>query len=231
MLEIRDIHTYYGFSYVLQGVSLKINSSSIVGMIGRNGAGKTTLIRSIIGLTPARRGQILFAGRDITHLRPNLIARMGIGLVPQGRRVFPSLSVKENLMASAMKRGKGWTLDRIYDLFPLLQERKDQKAGRLSGGEQQILAIARGLRCEPDLMLMDEPSEGLAPFVVKELGVLILRLKNEGLSILLVEQDLSLALEVSDYVYIMSKGTIVHESTPRDLLQQKEVLMQRYLGM
>jgi branched-chain amino acid transport system ATP-binding protein len=155
---------------------------------------------------------------------------MGIGLVPQGRRVFQSLSVRENLMVAAMERGRGWSLNRIYSLFPALQEREHQKAGRLSGGEQQMLALARGLRCEPDLLLTDEPSEGLAPLLVKELGQIIQQLKKEGLAILLVEQNFNLALSVADYVYVMNKGRLVYESTPEDLFHQEEI-KNKYLGI
>jgi branched-chain amino acid transport system ATP-binding protein len=230
VLDVKDIHTYYGDSYILQGVSLKIDQGSIVGILGRNGMGKTTLIRSIIGLTPPRRGHILFKGIDITRLPPHKIARMGIGLVPQGRRIFKSLSVQENLTATAMNRGRNWNLDRLFGLFPVLKTRKTQKAGRLSGGEQQMLATARGLRCEPDLLLMDEPSEGLAPLMVRELGQMIQQLKTEGFSFLLVEQNVAFALKVVDYICVMSKGTIVYSSTPEELLHNEEIKSQ-YLGV
>jgi branched-chain amino acid transport system ATP-binding protein len=230
MLEVRDIHTYYGYSYVLQGVSLSLDKGAVISTVGRNGAGKTTLIRSIIGLTPPRRGQVIFKGVNITHLSPHMIAKKGVGFVPQGRRVFQSLSVRENLLVAAMRRGQGWSLDRIYSLFPILKEREYQKAGRLSGGEQQMLALARGLRCEPDLLLMDEPSEGLAPLVVRELGQIIQQLKAEGLCILLVEQNFNLALSVANYVYVMNKGKLVYESTPEVLFHQEEI-KNKYLGI
>lgn len=230
MLEVKDIHTYYGDSYILQGVSLKVDQGSIVGILGRNGVGKTTLIRSIIGLTPPRRGQVIFKGAEITNSPPHKIARMGIGLVPQGRRVFKSLNVRENLTVTAMNRGQGWNLNRIYDLFPVLKERERQKAGKLSGGEQQMLATARGIRGEPDLLLMDEPSEGLAPLLVRELGRMIQRLKTEGFSFLLVEQNFALALKVADYICVMSKGMIVYKSTPEELLHNEEIKSQ-YLGV
>ncbi|HME42627.1 MAG TPA: ABC transporter ATP-binding protein [Syntrophorhabdales bacterium] len=230
MLEVRDIHTYYGNSYILQGVSLKVDEGSIVGILGRNGVGKTTLISSIMGFTSPRRGQVIFKGTDITNLPSHRIARMGIGLVPQGRRVFKSLNVRENLTVAAMDRGKGWSLSRIYGLFPVLGKRERQKAGRLSGGEQQMLATARGIRNEPDLLLMDEPSEGLAPLMVQELGRTISQLKAEGFSCLLVEQNLALALRVADYICVMSKGTIVYRSTPEELLRNEEVKSQ-YLGV
>lgn len=230
MLEIKDIHTYYGDSYILQGVSLKVDQGSIVGILGRNGVGKTTLIRSIIGLTPPRRGQVIFKGTDITYFPSHKIAKMGIGLVPQGRRVFKSLSVRENLTVTAMNRGQGWNLNRIYALFPVLKERERQKAGKLSGGEQQMLATARGIMGEPDLLLMDEPSEGLAPLLVRELGRTIQQLKAEGFSFLLVEQNFALALKVADYICVMSKGAIVYKATPEELLHNEEIKSQ-YLGV
>jgi branched-chain amino acid transport system ATP-binding protein len=229
VLEVKDIHTYYGYSYILQGVSLKIDPGSVLSILGRNGVGKTTLVRSIIGLTPPRIGRVVFKEVDVTGFKPHRIARMGIGLVPQGRRVFNSLSVRENLLATALNRGKGWTLDRIYSLFPKLKERENQKAGNLSGGEQQMLSTARGIRGEPDLLLMDEPSEGLAPLFVEELGRVIQQLKSEGLSILLVEQNFSFALDMADHVCVMSKGKIVYESLPEDL-QDNEAVKTQYLG-
>lgn len=230
MLEVRDIHTYYGESYILQGVSLKVDQGSIVGILGRNGVGKTTLIRSIIGFTPPRRGQVIFKGIDITFFPPHKIARIGIGLVPQGRRVFKSLNVRENLTVTAMNRGRDWSLSRIYHLFPVLKKRERQKAGMLSGGEQQMLATARGIRREPELLLMDEPSEGLAPLLVKELGNIIQQLKAEAFSVLLVEQNFAFALKIVDSICVMSKGTIVYESTPAELQHNEEIKTQ-YLGV
>jgi branched-chain amino acid transport system ATP-binding protein len=230
VLEVKDIHTYYGDSYILQGVSLKVDQGSIVGILGRNGVGKTTLIRSIIGFTPPRRGQVIFKGTDITFLPSHKIAKMGIGLVPQGRRVFKSLNVRENLTVTAINRGQGWSLNRIYQLFPALRERERQKAGKLSGGEQQMLATARGIRGEPELMLMDEPSEGLAPLMVRELGRIIRQLKEEGFSFLLVEQNFAFALKVADYICVMSKGMIVYKSTPEEL-QHNEEIKSQYIGV
>lgn len=232
MLRLDNVHTYYGESYVLQGVSLGVSGGSVVALLGRNGMGKTTTIRSIIGLIPPRRGTIRFKGKDITRLEPYRIAQLGMGLVPQGRYIFPSLSVKENLTMSARSGGKAetWTLDKVYSVFPVLEERASLKGTLLSGGEQQMLTIARALMTNPDLLLMDEPSEGLAPLLVREIGHIIGQLKKSGLSILLVEQNLPMALEVADYVYVISKGVIVHESTPEDFRANREVKA-RYLGV
>ena len=231
MFKVVDVHTYYGDSYVLQGVSLEIAQEQVVALLGRNGVGKTTLIRSIAGFTPARRGQILFQGKDITHLAAYKIIRLRIGLVPQGRRVFPSLSVEENLSIAARGSGeKGWDFQKIYALFPRLEERRNQRANTLSGGEQQMLAIARALISNPIFLLMDEPTEGLAPVLVREVGDVILRLKEEGLSIFVVEQNLSFAKKFADYAHVMSKGKIVYSSTPGELWENREV-KERYLGV
>jgi branched-chain amino acid transport system ATP-binding protein len=238
ILEVRDVHTYYGQSHVLQGVSLDVPEGRVVALLGRNGVGKTTLMRSIIGFTPPRRGSILYRGRDIAGLASHRIARLGIGLVPQGRRVFPSLDVGEHLTVnargpargSAAPRGAAWTLDRVLGLFPRLRERLRNRGNALSGGEQQMLATGRALVTNPDLLLMDEPTEGLAPLIVRELGRIIADLRAEGISILLVEQNLGFALELADHVYVLSKGTIVHACTPDALLANDEV-KSRYLGV
>lgn len=232
MLQLADVHTYYGESYVLQGISLGVKEGSVVALLGRNGMGKTTTIRSIIGLTPPRRGTIHFKGKDTTGLESYQIAQMGMGLVPQGRHIFRSLSVKENLTMSARFREKAeaWSLSKVYSLFPVLEERANLKGTLLSGGEQQMLTIARALMTNPDLLLMDEPSEGLAPLLVKQIGDIIGQLKQSGLSILLVEQNLPMALAVADYVYVISKGVIVHESTPEDFRDNEEVKA-KYLGV
>lgn len=232
MLELVDVHTYYGESYVLQGISLQVEEGSVVALLGRNGMGKTTTLRSIIGLTPPRHGVVRFKGRDITGLQPYKIARMGIGLVPQGRHIFPSLSVKENLTMSARGWGKpeAWSLDRVYSLFPILKERANCKGNLLSGGEQQMLTIARALMTNPDLLLMDEPSEGLAPLIIREVGHVISQLKESGFSILLVEQNLPMALGIADYAYIVSKGVIVYESTPQELKDNEEAKA-KHLGV
>ena len=231
MLEVQDIHTNYGESYILQGLSLRLGQGQVVAVLGRNGVGKTTLIRSIIGFTPPRRGRILLRGEDITHLAPHEIARRGVGLVPQGRRIFASLGVGEHLeIGQRAGNGAGWSFDRVLELFPPLRQRLRNRGNKLSGGEQQMLACGRALVGNPDILLMDEPSEGLAPLLVRELGRILGRLKAGGASILIVEQNLAFALRVADHVYLMSKGKIVHESRPDELLRNDEVKA-RYLGV
>jgi branched-chain amino acid transport system ATP-binding protein len=229
MLSVQDIHTYYGDSYILQGVSLELKSGQVVALLGRNGVGKTTLARSIMGLTPAKRGRILFQNVDITNLPAHRIARLGLGLVPQGRQIFRSLSVKENLEVTA--RGQGvWSLDNILALFPNLHARLRSLAGKLSGGEQQMLAAARALVGHPALLVMDEPTEGLAPLMVRELGRVVETLKQTGTSILLIEQQLAFALRYADTVFIMSKGRIVHHCSPQELASDPQ-MKARYLGV
>jgi branched-chain amino acid transport system ATP-binding protein len=232
MLEVKDIHTWYGDSYTLQGVSLEVKDATVVALLGRNGMGKTTTIRSIIGLTPPRKGSISFNGRELVGLPSYKIARLGIGLIPQGRLIFSSLSVTENLKMAARTSGKKdpWTLDKVFTVFPKLGERRKNKGNLLSGGEQQMLTIARALMTNPDLLLFDEPSEGLAPVVVDEVFRVIRELKAAGESILLVEQDFGMAMSVADYVYIMSKGTVVYESTPEILIDNDSV-KSTYLGV
>ena len=232
MLEINDIHTWYGDSYVLQGVNMEVGEGTVVALLGRNGMGKTTTIRSIIGLTPPRKGSIKFNGTELVGLPPNQISRTGIGLVPQGRMIFASLSVTENLTMAARTGDKKdpWTLDKVYETFPRLKERAKNKGNLLSGGEQQMLTIARALMTNPDLIMLDEPSEGLAPIVVQEVYRVIEKLKAAGQSILLVEQDFGMAMSVADYAYIMSKGSIVYGSKPEELIENETVKTQ-YLGV
>jgi branched-chain amino acid transport system ATP-binding protein len=231
MLIVDDIHTYYGDSHVLQGVSLKVNEGEAVALLGRNGAGKSTTINSIIGFTPPRRGRIFVRDTEVTHLPSHRTAQLGVGLVPQGRTIFPTLTTRENItLAARNARNGGWTLDRVLETFPTLQPRLRNLGSQLSGGEQQMLAIARALMTNPDLMLLDEPSEGLAPLIVAEIGRIVGQLREQGFSILLVEQNLSLALGVADRVYVMSKGRTVFEGTPAHLQGQAEI-MQRYLGV
>ena len=230
MLQVKEIHTYYGDSHILQGVSFKLEKGSVVGLLGRNGMGKTTVIRSIIGFTPPRRGKVFFKEQDITAWSTNHVINAGLGLVPQGRRVFPSLTVLENLTVANRWNGGPWTVERVLELFPRLRERREIRAGKLSGGEQQMLAIARALMTNPELLLMDEPTEGLAPLLVREVGRVIENLKSGGLSILLVEQNLALALRLSDHVHILSRGRIVHSSSPQALWENEEI-KKRYLGL
>ena len=231
LLEIQNIHTYYGDSHVLQGVSLNVEKGKIVAILGRNGAGKTTLLRTIIGFTPPRQGNILFKGEEISHLSPYRIARLGIGLVPQGRRIFSSLTVRENLdIATRPGHISHWSPSDIFSVFPRLRQRSTARAKNLSGGEQQMLACGRALVGNPDLLLMDEPSEGLAPLLVREVGRIITEIKAQELSMLLVEQDSSFALKLADYVYIMSRGVMVYESEPEDLKENPEI-RSRYLGV
>jgi branched-chain amino acid transport system ATP-binding protein len=232
MLKLIDVETYYWESYILRGISMEVPQGSVVALLGRNGMGKTTTIRSIVGLTPPRRGKIELREKDITGLPPYKIARMGVGLVPQGRHIFPSLTVQENLTASARNVGQpgAWTLDRVYSFFPVLKRRARYRGTLLSGGEQQMLAIGRALMTNPDLLLMDEPSEGLAPVMVLELGHILTQLKESRFSILLVEQNVHMALETADYVYIINRGEIVFEDRP-EALRDNEDLKNRYLGV
>ena len=228
-LEVEGVHTYYGESHVLQGISLRVQPGEVLGILGRNGMGKTTLIRTIVGFTPPREGHVRYKDTEITRLPAFRMVELGMALVPQGRRVFPSLSVRENLEVA--RRGAGrWSLEQGYALFPRLRERAANRANKLSGGEQQMLAIGRALMSNPELLLMDEPTEGLAPLLVREVGRVIAELKRSGLSILLVEQNLALALSVADRVHVLSRGQIVHTGTPAELMGNDDVKT-RYLGV
>jgi len=228
MLEVEGIQTYYGESHVLHGVSVRVGPGEAVALLGRNGAGKTTLIRSVAGMTPPRDGRVVFDGQGVERWPAYRIARRGLALVPQGRRIFAPLSVRENLLLGA--RPGEWRLEKVYDLFPRLRERERQSGGTLSGGEQQMLAIGRALMTNGRMLVLDEPSEGLAPIIVREIGRVVQGLKGERLSILLVEQNYHLALRVADRVYVMNKGQIVWEGTPAGL-EAAEEIKRRFLGV
>jgi branched-chain amino acid transport system ATP-binding protein len=223
VLEVRDLEAYRGSSYVLQGVSLEVPDGSCIGILGRNGMGKTTLIRALMGLSPASAGTASFDGRPLVGRDPHAIARLGLGLVPQGRAIFPSLSVEENLTLAARPVPDGWTLERVYSTFSNLATRRGNAGGQLSGGEQQMLAIARALMTNPKLLLMDEPTEGLAPVMVDRVTEVIADLRNDRLSILLVEQNYQVAVEMSEHLYVLSKGAVVWEGKPRELEEAADV--------
>ncbi|HEY0441492.1 MAG TPA: ABC transporter ATP-binding protein [Xanthobacteraceae bacterium] len=236
LLQVDEIHTYYGDSYVLQGLSLTLQAGSIVAILGRNGMGKTTLIRSIANLTPPRQGDIRYKGRSLRGMPPYAVSQAGIALVPQGRRIFKSLTVRENLqlpisaLARRANRKGRWNLAAVLEEFPNLAERIDNPGGALSGGEQQMLAVGRALMANPELILMDEPSEGLAPRLVQQVEQIMKRLREHGHTILLVEQNLGLALAVADTVLVVSSGRFVFQGTPAELAQQTQVLDQ-HLGV
>jgi branched-chain amino acid transport system ATP-binding protein len=225
MLTLTDVHTYYGESHVLQGVTLTAEKGTVTALLGRNGVGKSTMCRSIVGLTPARAGTIVFNGDDITRLPPHRIYDRGICLVPQGRRIFSSLTVQENLAIAA----KG-DLESVLSVFPRLGERRANRGNELSGGEQQMLAIARALAARPALLIMDEPTEGLAPMLIAEVGRIIRRLRDEGTSILLAEQNAAFAVKVSDAAHVMSKGKVVYSNNPETLWRDEDVKT-RLLGV
>jgi branched-chain amino acid transport system ATP-binding protein len=234
LLSVRDIHTYYGDSYVLQGLSLELGAGRIVAILGRNGMGKTTLIRSVAGLTPPREGEISFKGHSLRGQPPYAIAQQGIALVPQGRRIFRSLSVRENLLlptsALARPRAGSWKLDAVLAKFPQLAERIDHPGGALSGGEQQMLAVGRALMANPDLVLMDEPSEGLSPKLVQQIAEIMQSLRAHGHAVLLVEQNFALAMSVADYLYVVSAGRFVFQGTAQALAAASDILDQ-HLGV
>jgi branched-chain amino acid transport system ATP-binding protein len=228
-LRLDGLEAYYGDSHVLHGVSFALRAGEVLALLGRNGAGKSTCISSIMGLLPPRAGSIALFGREIAGLPPETISRAGVGLVPQGRRVFPSLTVRENLVIAeqrARARDEPWTLARIFELFPHLAERHRQLAGSLSGGEQQMLAIGRALMSNPSVLLLDEPSEGLAPLIVAEVGRTIARLKAEGQSLILVEQNSRLALSLADHVVILNTGRVVFDGRVEEAAANEDLIAQ-----
>jgi len=225
MLEIEEIHTYYGLSHILFGVSLQVNSGEVVCLLGRNGAGKTTTLRSIMGLTPPKRGTIKFKGEVITGKAPYLLARQGMGFVPDDRRIFADLSVGENLEIAVRKgtKGEGWAKEKVYTLFPALKNIEDRKGGCLSGGEQKMLAIARALMGNPELLFLDEPTEGLAPLLVHALEEQIIALRQAGLTVLLAEQNVRSTHRVSDRGYIIDNGHIRYHGSIEELRENEEI--------
>ena len=231
LLAVEDIYTAYGQSQVLFGVSLRVAAGECVALLGRNGVGKSTTMRSIMGLTPPGRGRVLWKARDIRGRAPYQVAREGLGFVPEDRRIFAELSVWENLDVAARRaRPGGWTVERVYDLFPKLQELRDRQGGFLSGGEQQMLTIARTLMGNPELLLLDEPSEGLAPLVVEHLREQIARLKREGLTILLAEQNVEFSLDLADRVYVLEKGHVRYEGSAAEF-RADDRIRQQYLAL
>ncbi len=233
LLAVEDLQTFYGKSHVLRGVSFTVPPGEITVLLGRNGAGKTTTLRSIMGLTPPRGGTIRFKGEDITGRAPHQVFRRGVGYVAEGRQIFPHLDVGENLRLAERAAGDGtrWTLARIFEYFPVLRERWRQQGRSLSGGEQQMLAIARALAGNPELLMLDEPSQGLAPRLVRELETLMLRLKGEGVTILLVEQNARMALAVSDRVLVLGKGAVVFAGPTAEFRRREQELKGRYLSV
>jgi len=232
-LSLTDVNAFYGDSHILHGVSFALKPGAVLALLGRNGAGKTTCISTIIGFLQPRDGEIRLFGEPIHGLSPERISHLGIGLVPQGRRIFPSLTVRENLVVAQQRENttaKPWNLERIYEMFPRLRERHGQFAGTLSGGEQQMLAIGRALMGNPRVLLLDEPSEGLAPLIVAEVGRTVRRLKQEGQSIVLVEQNLQLALDVADQAVILNTGRCVFNGNAADVLSNEELITQ-HLGV
>ncbi|HDM77645.1 MAG TPA: ABC transporter ATP-binding protein [Deltaproteobacteria bacterium] len=232
ILELENIHTFYGKSHIIQGISLIVKKKECVSYLGRNGAGKTTTLRSIMGLNPPREGKILLNGREIHGKKPFDISREGVGYVPEDRRIFGTLSVLENLNI-AIQKGVGrdkWNLHTVFDVFPILATRKNQRGTELSGGEQQMLAIARALMGNPEILLLDEPTQGLAPLIVEVVLEIIQRIKKEGISIFLVEQNVEVTYQVTDRYYILQQGLMVYEGS-KDAFRSNPEIKERYLGV
>ncbi len=231
MLRIQGLHTHYGRSHVLQGVDLDVAAGRIGAVLGRNGVGKTTTVRTVMGLVPPTSGRVLLDGQDIGGWAPHLVARAGVAYVPEGRLIFPDLSVLENIRVGERRPAKVWTLERLLNLFPSLRERSGNRGWQLSGGEQQMLAIARALVSDPRVVLLDEPSQGLAPLVVRELAGVIRKLCEEGVTILLIEQNMKLAVAVADQLHVMVKGRIVYAATPEVFRAEEEAIRTKYLTL
>jgi branched-chain amino acid transport system ATP-binding protein len=223
VLRATDLHTFYGKSHILHGISLEVNEGEIVAVLGRNGAGKTTTVRSLVGLTPPRQGKIEIFGKDTTHWPAHRIAGLGVGYVPEGRKIFGSLTVLENLKVPQARPGP-WNLDSVLKLFPRLAERKSQLGRQLSGGEQEMLSIARPLLLNPSIMLLDEPSQGLAPLIVREVMQVVRRMRDDGLSVLLIEQNAPLSLSIADRAYILDDGKVVYSGKAADLAKDTELV-------
>jgi branched-chain amino acid transport system ATP-binding protein len=225
VLRANEIHSYYGKSHILHGVSLEVNEGEVVAVLGRNGAGKTTTVRSLIGLTPPRQGSVEIFGNDTTRWPAHRIAGLGVGYVPEGRKIFGSLTVLENLKVPQARKGP-WDIDRVFQLFPRLAERRSQLGRQLSGGEQEMLSIARPLLLNPRMMLLDEPSQGLAPLIVREVMQVVRRMRDEGLSVLLIEQNAPLSLSIADRAYILDDGKVVYSGRAADLAKDTETVNQ-----
>jgi branched-chain amino acid transport system ATP-binding protein len=232
VLELRDLNTFYEESHILQGISLNVDRGEIVCLLGRNGVGKSTTLKSVIGLVKPRSGEVVFKGQNVAGMPPHTIAKLGVGYVPEERRIFPTLSVRENLLMGIKPgqkgNGEGWTIERIYKYFPALQSRDKQRGGHLSGGEQQMLTIARTLMGNPEVLLIDEPTEGLAPKIVETVEQVIQDIHQHNIPILLVEQNMRVALRLAGRIYVISKGKIVFQGTGQELKEAHEV-REKYL--
>jgi len=232
ILNVEGIQTYYGKSHIIQGISLDVKAHECVSLLGRNGAGKTTTLKSIMGLVPPKEGSIRFKGQEIAGRKPFEISRQGIGLVPEDRQIFTTLTVTENLRISYQKERAGgqWDMDRVFEAFPRLADRRDNRGNQLSGGEQQMLAVARALMANPDLLLLDEPTEGLAPLIVEIVLEIIESIKREGLTIILVEQNVAATKKVADRYYILQEGCVVYHGSNEEFWSEPE-LQEKYLGV